>query len=159
MSYRKSYSKSLRPNTTEINMASYNVCHNSWNTFAALWMIVCVARFTCLKYYHAKRDKMLYTISGCISGVMAWTAPLYNTPSSHRDVNTQTQLVIRVSVLALHWPLEQVIWPKKFDKHGIKASIIALITIAHNIHLSKLVKILIFLTPWFQTLALTLLVM
>ena len=46
--------------------------------------------------------------------------------------------------------------PKNFDKHRIKGSIIALITIAHHIHPSKFVKILIYLTPRFQTLALTL---
>ena len=56
----------------------------------------------------------------------------------------------RVSVLALHRPLEclnRSFDPEKFDKHGIKGSIIALTTIAHHIHLSKFVKILIFLTP------------
>ena len=56
----------------------------------------------------------------------------------------------RVSVLALLRfiePLNRSFDPKKLDKHGIKGSIIALITIAHHIHLSKFVKILIFLTP------------
>ena len=60
-------------------------------------------------------------------------------------------LVCRVSVLALLRfidPLNGSFDPKKLDKHGIKGSIIALITtIAHHIHLSKFVKILIFLTP------------
>ena len=54
---------------------------------------------------------------------------------------------VRVSVLALLRfidPLNRSFDPKKFDKHGIKGSIIALITIDHHIHVSKFVKILIF---------------
>ena len=65
---------------------------------------------------------------------------------------------IRVSVLAfLRFidPMNRSFDPQEIGKHGIKGSIIALIT-THHIHVSKLVKILIFLTPWFQTLAPTL---
>ena len=49
----------------------------------------------------------------------------------------------RVSVLALQRfidPLNRSFDPKKFDEHGIKGSIIALITIAHHIHVSKFVS-------------------
>ena len=50
----------------------------------------------------------------------------------------------RVSFLALSFfidPLNRSFDPIKFDKHGIKGSIIVLITIAHNIHLIKFIPV------------------
>ena len=69
----------------------------------------------------------------------------------HELSSTLSLLLSKNSVLALLRfidPLNRSFDPKKFDKHGIKGSIITLITIDHHIHVSKFVKILIFLTPW-----------
>ena len=54
----------------------------------------------------------------------------------------QKQKVSRVSVLALLRfidPLNRSFSPQEIGKHGIKGSIIALITIGHHIHVSNFV--------------------